>query len=117
MDNKHSEQRSLTPEDKIEVFRIATSGLVHHFCSRFKAGMSDRELQAALETTLGIFGGSGGPNRLSISYMASGLRIWGGWHVVNHVIERPLYSGQSTIAMARAIYRIANPDNDQLDLF
>ena len=79
--------------------------------------MTDKELRAALEVTLGIFGGSGGPDCLSVSYNGSGLRIWGGWHVVNHVVEPPLYSGKATVAMARTVYNISDPEDNQLALF
>jgi hypothetical protein len=66
-----SKKRSLTAEDKMEVFKIATRGLVHHFGDQFEAGMTDKELRAALEVALGIFGGSGGPDCLSVSYKGS----------------------------------------------
>ena len=117
MGKTQSRERSLTPEDKIDVFRIATGGLVHHFGEKLEAGMTDKELHAALEVTLGIFGGSGGPDCLSVSYKGSGLRIWGGWHVVNHVVEPPLYSGKATVAMARTVYNISDPEDNQLALF
>ncbi len=117
MNGAGSPERSLTPEDKVEVFKIATPGLLHHFCAQFKAGMTDNELWAALEVTLGLFGGSGGPDRLSVSYKGSGLRIWGAWHIVNQVIEPPLFSGRATVAMARTVYNIADPEDNQLALF
>ncbi|NOX73861.1 MAG: hypothetical protein GXP03_09655, partial [Alphaproteobacteria bacterium] len=66
--------------------------------------MSDDDLAQALQTTLGIFGGSGGPNQLSITYQGSGLKIWASWHVHNHVAEKPLFAGKATIAMARLVY-------------
>ncbi len=78
--------------------------------------MSDEELKSALERSLGIFRGSGGPNRLSVSFKGSGLRIWGGWHAVNHVKEAPLFSGKATITMGREVYGIPNPDETQLTL-
>ncbi len=107
----------LTQEDKIEIFRIATSSFVHRYGDRFEHGMTDAELAKALQTSLGIFGGSAGPGRLSVTYTGIGLRIWGGWHVVNHVTEKPLFAGKATIAMAREVYGIRNPDNKQLNLF
>ncbi len=117
MNGARSKERPLTSGDKIEVFRIATQGLVHHFGGQVEAGMTDKELHAALEIVLGAFGGSGGPDCLSVSYKGSGLRIWGGWQVVNHVIEPPLFSGKATVAMARTIYNIADPEDNQLALF
>ncbi len=117
MDVIQSGAQILTPEDRIEVFKIATRGFECHYCNQFQTGMTDQELQAALKEALGIFGGSGGPDRLSVSFKGSDLRIWGGWHVVNHVIEKPLFAGAATIAMARSVYGIIDPDNDQLVLF
>ena len=83
---------------------------------RFASGMNDAELKAALEQVLGIFGGSGGPGRLSVCFKGAGLRIWGGRHSFNHVEEKPLFSGASTIAMAREVYGIANPELEQMTL-
>jgi hypothetical protein len=108
--------RKLSQKDKVEIFRLATRSLVHWYGDKFKTGMSDDELGSALKHSLGIFGGSGGPDQLSISFKGSGLQIWGGWHTVNHVQEIPLYSGKTTIAMAREIYDIANPDDEQMSL-
>ncbi len=109
--------RPLTQADREEIFRIATTSFVRRYGDRFAVGMTDNELAAALETALGIFGGSAGPGRLSVAFTGSGLRIWGGWHIVNHVTEKPLFAGSATIAMARTTYAIADPDNKQLDLF
>lgn len=108
--------RSLTREDKINVFRIATR--MFAFCHRqdITNGMTDEVLTQALSTCLGTFGGSAGPGRLSTIHTGSGLRIWGGWHIVNHVTENPLFAGTTTIAMAREVYEIANPSQQQLDL-
>lgn len=110
-------QRQLTQADRIEVFRLATRSVTRHFKEQIEIGMTDDELAAALEQILGIFGGSSGPDRLSVAYTGAGLRIWGGWHVVNHVAEQPLFSGRQTIAMAREVYGISNPDDQQLNLW
>lgn len=112
-----SPPRVLSREDRELVFREATRGLVHHYGHRFADGMNDTELHEALEHSLGIFGGSGGPGRPSVTYKGAGLKIWGGWRVVNHVNTAPLFSGDATLAMAREVYGIANPDAEQLNLF
>jgi len=112
-----SDDQPLTQEERAEVFKIATRGLVYHYGDQFQTGMTDKELRTALEQSLGTFGGCGGPDRLSVSFKGSGLRIWGGWYVVNHVIEKPIFAGAVTIAMARLVYGIADPDNDQFVLF
>ena len=111
-----SDLPSLSREDKTEIFRLATGSLVHWYGDQFKLGMSDKDLNAALEHCLGIFGGSGAPQQLSVSFKGSDLRIWGGRHIINHVKEPPLFSGKATIAMAREIYGITNPDEKQLSL-
>lgn len=107
----------LTRTDQELIFRKATSGFVHCYEAQFSKGMSDSELWKALQESLGIFGGSGGPGSPSITYRGAGLKIWGAWEVINHVTTAPLFSGHATIAMAREVYGIADPDMDQLDLF
>lgn len=111
------ENKPLTQADKELIFKQATSGLVHWYGKQFKNGMTDEELENALKSALGIFGGSGGPGRPSVSFTGTGLRIWGAWHTVNHIKEKPLFSGKATIAMARQVYGIKDPDNKQMDLF
>lgn len=106
----------LSREDRELIFREATRGLVHHHGHRFADGMNDTGLHEALEQSLGIFGGSGGPDRPSVTYKGAGLKIWGGWQAVNQVTAAPLFSGEATLAMAREVYGIANPDAEQLTL-
>ncbi len=106
----------LTSLERIEVFKLATKGLVKWYGNSFASGMSDAELKVALEQVLGIFGGSGGPGRLSVCFKGAGLRIWGGHHSFNHIEEKPLFQGAATIAMAREVYGIANPELEQLSL-
>lgn len=113
----NDEGRPLTPADCIEAFRIATSSFAEWNAEAIARGMSDSELEAALVATLGIFGGSGGPGRMSITFAGAGLRIWAGWHVVNHVREKPILSGKETIRMAREVYGINDPKDIQLKLF
>ena len=111
------EQRRLTEADKTEVFKIATRRLPAHCGLKLLSGMTDEELAAVLKLILGEFGGSGGPDTYSITYASAGLRIWGGWHVVNHVLEKPLFAGKQTIAKARDVYAVPNPEDGQLNLF
>jgi hypothetical protein len=109
--------RPLTQEDKELAFRKATTSFPKRYADQITAGMSDEDLLKALQATLGIFGGSGGPKQLSISYQGSGLKIWASWHVHNHVAENPLLSGKATIAMAREVFGIADPEDGQMRLF
>ena len=98
------------------MFKLATTGLLKWYGDQFVSGMNDTELKEALEQVLGIFGGSGGPDRLSICFKGAGLCIWGGRHSFNHVEEKPLFSGASTISMAREVYGIVNPELAQMIL-
>lgn len=108
--------KPLSPTDRLAVFKEATKGFRKRHQHQIKVGMADDELKTALEMTLGIFGGSGGPDRLSISFQGAGLKIWGGWHVVNHVKEKPLFAGAQTVDTAREVYQIPNPNDQQMRL-
>ena len=107
---------SLSKADRIAVFKLATRSLHHWYGNQLSAGMTEIELEDALKKVLGIFGGSGGPEQLSITHQGAGLKIWGGWHTVNHIEEKPLFAGAATIAMAREVYAIPNPDDPQMSL-
>lgn len=108
--------RPLTEADKEMIFRKATASFPRKFTVGIENGMSDADLEAALRSVLGIFGGSGGPDQPSIAYSGTGLRIWGSWHQVNSVLDKPLFAGKQTIAMARQVYAIADPDDAQMRL-
>ena len=99
------------------MFRIATKALPKWYADEIANGMTDAALTSALEQALGIFGGSCGPGRMDVAHQAAGLKIWGGWHIVNHHIEKPLFQGTKTLAMARHIYGIGDPDDSQMALF
>lgn len=101
--------KALSNLEKEQIFRSATNGLLLRYQKEMEAGMSDEQLEAALKHVLGIFGGSGGPKRPSIAFQGSGLKIWGAWHVINHVKESPLFQGKATMNMAREVYGIVNP--------
>lgn len=76
--------------------------------------MTDEELAEALAFELGIFGGSEGPNALSLTFQGAGLKIWISWETHNHVTMKPTFEGKSAIAMARLVYSIKNPADRQL---
>lgn len=111
------QKRALTRADKEEAFRIATRVLTKWCGDGIAKGMTDAELTAALERVLGIFGGSCGPGRMDVAHQAAGLKIWGGWHIVNHHSEKPLFQGKQTLNMARHIYGIIDPDDQQMGMF
>lgn len=111
------EDPALSRQERLEVFRIATRALPKRYADEVAAGMTDDELGNALAEVLGIFGGSGGPNRPWVAYQGAGLKIWGGRTTINHYREPPLFKGTLTIAMAREVYRIADPAQRQASLF
>ncbi len=118
-DNHTAEEptsKPLSQADKEEAFRIATRGFVHAFGDRFIEGMCDETLWTALQDGLGIFGGSSGPGKLAVTYGGAGLKIWGSWTSVNHITAVPLFAGKATLAMARFIYGIKDPTQDQMSL-
>lgn len=108
---------TLSLDEREQVFRRATSALPHWYAEKIERGMTDDELRSALAKVLGIFGGSGGPDCLSVCYQGAGLKIWGSWKTVNHCTTEPLFQGSKTVAMARHIYKIADLADQQLDLF
>ena len=115
-DGADGDPDTLSPSDRELIFREATKTFVHRYSDRFQDGMSDGELWRALQESLGIFGGSGGPDRPSVTYQGAGLKIWGAWSVVNHVTTKPLFSHGATVAMARVVYGIGDPEQAQMSL-
>jgi hypothetical protein len=80
-------KRPLSEAGKEEAFRVAIKVCPNWYTGKIARGMRDVELTAVLEQVLGIFGSSCGPGRRDVTYQASGLKIWAGWHIVNHVAE------------------------------
>jgi hypothetical protein len=108
---------TLSLDEREQVFRRATSALPRWYAEKINRGMTDEELREALSKVLGIFGGSGGRDSLSVSYQGAGLKIWGSRGTHNHCTTEPLFQGAMTVAMARHIYMIADPADQQLGLF
>lgn len=112
--------RPLTDADKRDCFMKATGGFARskeRWAERAVRGMSDAELAEALANELGIFGGSGGPGTLDLTFQGAGLKIWISWGVHNHVTMKPTFEGKATIRTARLVYCIKDPANKQLALF
>jgi len=109
--------RELTHADKMDAVRRATSGLTRRFGDELANGATDERLTSMLADVLGLGGGSGGPDRTSVSYNGSGLRIWCTWGANNVVLDEPILAGQQTVKAVRELYRIPNPEDDQLNLF
>lgn len=106
----------LSPGEKADAFRRATSGFVDRFAKQIDKGMTDADLESALKSYLGIFGGSGGPDCIDISFQGAGLKIWASHDVHNHVTAKPIFEGRTTLRMARQIYDISDPSDKQLPL-
>lgn len=116
----HDITRPLTEEDRIKGFIKATGGFARsaeRWKERAAKGMTDEELAEALAQELGIFGGSCGPDELSLTFQGARLKIWISWEIQNHVQTRPAFQGKSTIAMARLVYGIKDPADIQFALF
>ncbi|OJU50107.1 MAG: hypothetical protein BGO03_09565 [Mesorhizobium sp. 61-13] len=112
--------RPLTDADKREGFIRATggfSGAKQRWAKRVERGMTADELAGALAFELGIFGGSGGPDQLSLTFQGTGLKIWISWETHNHVTMKPTFEGKGTIAMARLVYGVNDPADRQLALW
>jgi hypothetical protein len=108
----------LRPEEIEFAFRRATAGFAggkERWAKRAAKGLSDEELVEALKYELGIFGGQGGPGMLGISYQGSGLRIWAD-RGIGSLRRRPILAGAATVAMARTVYGIKDPNDKQMSL-
>jgi hypothetical protein len=92
-------------------------GASERWRERAKTGLSDLELAQALSYELGIFGGSSGPDCLSLTHKSAGLKIWISWETHNSYQMKPTFSGETTIAMARLVYGVRDPEEVQLALF
>lgn len=112
--------RILTEEDKKSAFMRAvtsTQGAKQRWKERLETGLNDQDLHDALRYELGIAGGSGCRNSIDVAYEGAGLKIWASWQSANPCIDAPIYEGKHTMAMARLVFEIADPENKQLALF
>lgn len=111
--------RILTEEDRIRGFQRATCGMAgasKRWEERAAKGMTDAELADALAFEIGIMGGSGGPDALSLWFQGAGLKIWISCETQNTHKAKPTFAGKSTIAMARMVYGVKDPADVQLML-
>lgn len=108
--------RPLTRADKREAFERATRSLISWYGEEVAEGVTDERLAELLSKALGIFGGSGGPNEISLAFQGAGLKIWASWDTINNVTDKPIFKGQETIKMAREVYKIPDPSDDQAQL-
>lgn len=107
----------LTYDEKVAAFKAATRSLIHWYGDEISAGVTDERLEELLKQALGIFGGSSGPDRLSLTFQGAGLKIWASWGSHNHVTDKPVFQGKATVKMAREVYSIFDPTDPQRRLF
>lgn len=112
--------RKLSKECLVTAFKTATGGFAKsnvRWKERAERGMTDEELWAALELEIGIYGGCGGPGKMSLEFQGAGLKIWASWSdVAPRMNGDPIFQGAATVRMAREIYGIGDPDDDQMSL-
>lgn len=111
---------AFTEEEKRGVFLRAvcnTEGFKKRWEKRSENPMSDEELQEALKYELGIFGGGGCRDSISIAYQGCGLKIWADRDYANSSLDEPLFQGAQTIKMARLVFARLDAANPQTDLF
>jgi hypothetical protein len=92
-------------------------GASERWAQRAARGLTDEQLAEALRYELGIYGGFCGPGMLSVSHQGAGLKIWASWEIHNTVTDAPAFKGAATVATARQVYGIRNPEDKQLALF
>ncbi len=112
--------RILTEEDKKQAFIRAvtnTTGAKDRWQERVETGLNDQDLHDALRRELGIAGGGGCRDSVKVEYEGSGLKIWASWQGVMPCIDAPIFEGRHTIAIARLVFGIPNPDDQQMSLF
>ena len=117
-DEEEQPSPPLTREEIEYAFRRATTGFAggkERWAERAATGMTDEALAEALKYEIGIFGGQGGPGMLGISYQGNGLRIWAD-RGIGSLRRTPILAGAATVAMARMVYGIRDPDDKQMSL-
>jgi len=107
----------LTPADRLTAFKQATSCFKAWFGKDGFQPMDDLELTAALEMAFSPYSGSCGPDRMHVTAMAAGLRIWASWDIHNPYQTQPIFQGRETLMMAREVYGVADPAERQMSLF
>ena len=107
----------LTHDEKVAAFKAATRSLINRYGEELAEGVSDARLEELLKQALGIFGGSGGPDQISLAFQGAGLKIWARRGSHNHVTDKPVFQGKTTVKMAREIYSISDPTDPQRRLF
>lgn len=114
------EKRLLSQRDIMDALKRATTsfeGAEERWQRRAKDGLTDEELEEALRYEIGIAGGSSAKDILSVEYQRSGLKIWAAWEGTNAYRDCPVLEGRRTMLLAREVYGIADPSDEQLTMF
>ncbi|MEO1152191.1 MAG: hypothetical protein AAFW83_14560 [Pseudomonadota bacterium] len=110
--------KPLTQDDKLSAFLSVVGGSRPIWTELAQSGASDDRLAIELERHIGIEGGSSPrSNCPATHYKAAGLRIWASWDLTYPLRERPIFAGRLTVSMAREVFAIPDPSDDQLKLF
>lgn len=110
--------KPLTQNDKLAAFLLVVGASRPIWIELAQTGAEDDELAITLERMIGIEGGTSARDHCPATwYRAAGLRIWASWEMVFPHRERPIFAGRTTIAMAREVFAIPDPSDDQLKLF
>lgn len=113
--------KPLAPIDKRNAFVHAVtrySGSRERWERRRHTAMNDSELSEALRYELGIAGGASAAGTTpSVSYQGAGLKIWADWRYANPHLSAPILQGCATVAMARDVFGIQQPNDHQMELF
>ena len=115
-----TDSKLLTKEDKQEAairVMISFSDAKQRWQERAKRGLNDIDLSEAVRYELGIEGYSGCRDSLKVWNRGAGLKIWASWDSINTYEQKPIFEGNQTIAIARHVFAIPNPDDKQMSLF
>jgi hypothetical protein len=112
--------RPLTDADRIEAFRLATTGFesaAERWEAAAKRGVNDDEPAEMLRFEIGIFGCRSSQEGLNVEFQGAALRIWATWESTARTKYPPIFQGNGTVRMARRVYGVADPRQRQMSLF
>jgi hypothetical protein len=108
----------LTEDEKLLAFRKATNsmeGSDRRWAERVTRGQTDEQLAEALQYELGAMGGFSRDD-IGVTYQGNGLKIWAD-RCIGSRRNPPILEGNQTVAFARRVYGIADPEEKQMGLF
>jgi hypothetical protein len=108
----------LTDDEKVWAFRRAAEGMEgapKRWAERVSSGLTDEQLEDALQYEFGSMGGSSRDN-VGVTYAGDGLKVWADRRMGSRS-RPPMLEGKTTLAFARRVYGITDPDDKQMWLF